>query len=926
MTILEQHISGIRGHMKRRGLIKTSVSRADDYTFSPAQRKEIEYKFSALKPYLQGRAMNREAHVGSAEPGGAPLQNSRRPSEESAGWSAWRLLSPGLWAAGVFLLSVAPLLSQDRVSFSRDILPVFEQRCQKCHGASAGQANLSLASHQAILKGGSSGPAVMPGDSKASLLIKRIGGDKPEMPLLGEPLESIEVSLISRWIDEGALDDTPQGKGEGSQSWWSLRPLQRPDVPAGDSSLPDTPLDRFVAAKHEEEGLVASPEARRQILIRRLTYSLHGLPPTPQEVGSFVEDTSPKAYRSLVDRLLDSPRYGERWGRHWLDVVHYGESHGYDKDKARRNSWPYRDYVIRSFNEDKPFTRFVQEQLAGDYLWPDDPNALIATGFIAAGPWDHVGHAELREGTKDKKLARLLDRDDMVAATMSTFASLTVHCARCHDHKFDPILQEDYYSLQAVFAGVDRAEQPYDRDPATYKQRRELWFQLRDVEFALQPFLEGLKETTSHEIEGVERLSKELEEEDTRLKPNVGEVDTPETIRRRDEIAKRIKELSQQRDQLARALMDPESRAKLAEIESRRDRLQAVFDALPKPEYVYSAASYFKSQGKFAPAWEPRPVHLLERGNVESPGPKSIPGAVSAVRNLPARFAVDPAAGEGARRAALAKWIVDPDNPLTWRSIVNRVWHYHFGRGLVDSPNDFGRMGGKPTHPELLDWLAAKFRDSGGSFKELHRLILNSATYRQSSAHNAANARVDGSNQYLWRMNRLRLDAEAVRDTVLSVSGRLDLTMGGPSVEQFFFKDDHSPVYDYARFDFSSPQARRRSVYRFLVRSVQDPFMESLDCADPSLLVPKRNSTLTAIQALALLNDPLMVQESRYFAERLRAKSSDLAEQIDYGIRLALGRQAIEEEVRALSAHADRHGLENAVRLIYNSNEFIFVD
>ncbi len=372
--------------------------------------------------------------------------------------------------------------------------------------------------------------------------------------------------------------------------------------------------------------------------------------------------------------------------------------------------------------------------------------------------------------------------------------------------------------------------------------------------------------------------------------------------------------------------METKAREAFEAVQAQHRALEAEFAALPEPSYVYSAASYFKAYGKFTPAWEPRPVHVLQKGSVEAPGERAYPGAVDAVPGLRGRFRPDASDPEGAGRAALAAWLASGDNPLTWRSIVNRVWHYHFGRGLVETPNDFGRMGAMPTHLELLDWLAVNFRDSGGSLKALHRRILLSATYRQSSAPHAEHAKVDAANQYLWRMNRLRLDAEAVRDAVLSVGGQLDLAMGGPAAEHFFYKDDHSPIYDYARFDVTSPAARRRSVYRFLVRSVQDPFMESLDCADPSLLVPKRSSTLTAIQALTLLNDPLIVEQSRHFADQLRAVEGGLADQIQYGLRLAFGRTAAGEEVQVLAAHAQQHGLENAARLLLNSNEFLFVD
>jgi hypothetical protein len=634
-----------------------------------------------------------------------------------------------------------------------------------------------------------------------------------------------------------------------------------------------------------------------------------------------------------VDRLLASPRYGERWGRHWLDVVHYGESHGYDKDKPRRNAWRYRDYIIQSFNEDKPYDRFVKEQLAGDVLYPDDPSALIATGFIAAGPWDYVGHAELREGTKDKKIARLLDRDDMLTATMSTFTSMTVHCARCHDHKFDPIPQKDYYSLQAVFAGVDRADRPYDDDPKIYAERRWLLREAARLEAAIRPLRAAISEQTNARIEALEVEAEQIRQRRTLLvhAKTAGSTaqERAENERLDREIAafgQQTKQLDNEREQQQISLLDAPKREALKSAEKQLADVKARMDALPKPKLVYAAASYFQSQDRFTPSIAPRPVHVLSRGDVMTPLEAAPPGALSAVSPLPARFELADPEQEGARRAALAEWIVDARNPLTWRSIVNRVWHYHFGKGLVDSPNDFGRMGAQPTHPELLDWLAAEFRDSGRSLKRLHRLILLSSVYRQSSQGDAAFEKLDAGNQYLWHTNRARLDAESVRDSILAVTGDLDLTMGGPSVEQFFFKDDHSPVYDYARFNVESPQSLRRSIYRFLVRSVPDPFMESLDCPDASLLTPKRNVTLTAIQALALLNDPLVISQSRRFARVLRGHSDKLDEQIRLAYLKALGRAPRADETVLLSDYARQYGLENLCRLIFNSNEFMFIE
>jgi len=573
---------------------------------------------------------------------------------------------------------------------------------------------------------------------------------------------------------------------------WAFKAAVRPAVPRETSSWIRNPVDAFILVALKEKGLSPAAEADRRTLARRLHFDLIGLPPTPEEVRRFEADPDPLAYEKLVDRLLALPQYGERWARHWLDVVHFGESHGYDKDKIRPHAWPYRDYVIRSINQDKPYSRFVQEQLAGDVLFPREPESIVALGFIAAGPWDFVGHVELPITKTDGLIARYNDRDDMVMSAMSTFQSLTVHCARCHDHKFDPITQHDYYSLQAIFAGVDRANRPY-----------------------------------------------------------------------------------------------------------------AVANGAT--QFVYAAASDFPPEGTFKPAKGMRPVHFLPRGDVSRPGELMKAGAFKA-------FELPEAHAEGDRRAAFANWLTDPENMLTRRSIVNRVWQYHFGRGLVDTPNDFGKMGSAPSHPELLDWLAFWFQDSGESIKQLHRLLLTSATYRQSSAHKAAHARVDADNRFLWRMNRTRLDAEVVRDSMLFVSGNLDLKMGGPSVQNFYFKDDHSPVYDYSRGKMDS----RRSIYRHIVRSVPDPFMDCLDAADPNLLTARRNSTLTALQALATLNNPFVIPQSEIFAAR--------AKDLRAAFELALSRAPTEPESKTLTAYIAKHGMTNACRLLFNSTEFMFAD
>ena len=781
-------------------------------------------------------------------------------------------------------------------------------RCQVCHNDQTKSGGLSLASRARMLKGGAHGPAIVPGEPDESLLLRLVSGNPPRMPREGEPLTAEQIASVRRWIADGA-------PWTESEQWWSLQPIRKTAPPSVNSSWVRTPIDSFVLAKLNEHGLQPSPEADRRTLIRRLTYDLHGLPPTPEEVDAFVADNSPDAYEKLVDRLLASPRYGERWARHWLDAAHYGESHGYDKDKPRRNAWPYRDYVIRSFNEDKPYPRFVEEQLAGDVLFPDDPKAIAGLGFVAAGPWDYVGHAELREDTTDKNLTRTLDRDDMVTVVMSTFTSMTVHCARCHDHKFDPISQTDYYNLQAVFAGVDRADRPFDDDPEVYRRRTALMSQRRSLNVELRPLEDSAAAVTTPEIT-------ELDKQITAWK----EISATDPAKRPAEIIAKINAATAKRKELWRAAIPPDLAAQLERLHSEVAAINVQLDALPKPRWVYAITDDFEPIGTFRFPLQPRPVHILARGNVDSPGAISVPGALTCVPGLKAAFGIDLAAPEGERRAALARWIVDPNNALTWRSIVNRVWQYHFGAGIVDSLNDFGHMGSLPTDPELLDWLAADFRDSGGSFKRLHKLIVMSAAYRQSSDGNPANEKIDSENRFLWRAHRQRLDAESLHDSILAVSGKLDLTMGGPAVEQFFFKDDHSPVYDYLRFDPDSPANFRRSIYRFTVRSVPDPLMERFDCPDPSMMTAKRTTTITAIQALALLNNPFVLRQTEHLAERVTAKSSAPDDQIAEAFRLTLQRKPRAEEMNALRGYLAREGLNNLCRLLLNTNEFLFVD
>ncbi|MBY0514789.1 MAG: DUF1553 domain-containing protein, partial [Gemmataceae bacterium] len=855
----------------------------------------------------------------------------------------------------------------------------------------------------------------------------------------------------------------------------------RPPVPqvAAPAFLIRNPIDAFVLARLREKGLTPSPEADRRTLIRRLSFDLIGLPPTPEEVDAFAADPAPDAYEKLVDKLLASPHHGERWARHWLDVVHFGETHGYDKDKPRPSAWPYRDYVIRSLNADKPYARFVQEQVAGDALFPGTADGIEGLGFLAAGPWDFIGHAELPENKIDGKVARHLDRDDFVSNTVGTFMGLTAHCAQCHNHKFDPITQEDYYSLQAVFAAIDRTDKPFDPDPAVAARRAGLQARQRVAAAKVAQIEADARRLAGPELAAVgQRIAAAKQPTGSPLRPEYGyhsgiekKQDTPKRVQvdlgagaRLDRVVLRpchddfngigagfgfpvrfkveasddpmfrvgviaiadrtaadvpnpgtaavvlpaggtagryvrvtasklaprqddyifalaevevfdaagknlaagaavtspdsieapvrwrrtnltdgiypaaakagpeeLAKLTADRDALLARALTPQAAAELKAAAADRDAADAELKRLGPPARtafvgtVHTGGGTFSGTGPFG--GKPRPIHVLARGDVTRPGKQVGPGAIAAIPGLKGRFDLPPNHPEGDRRAALARWLTDPANPLTWRVIVNRIWQYHFGRGIVETPNDFGKMGQLPTHPELLDWLAADFRDGGQSLKKLHRLIVTSSTYRQASTGDPANAKLDGDNRYLWRQARRKLEAEAVRDSILFVSGKLDLSMGGPSFQDFVIeKPEHSPHYQYHLHDPEDPRSHRRAVYRFVVRSKQQPFMAALDCADPSLAVDRRNQTITPQQALALLNNRLAVAMAKHFAARVEKLAADDAGRVTAAFRLALGRTPTAAERDALVAYAKGHGLANACRVILNLNEFVFVD
>ncbi len=930
--------------------------------------------------------------------------------------------------------------AQERSDLESGARGIIEKRCLACHNAELKTGDLILTSREKALKGGKSGPAIVPNRPDESLMVRKIS--EGEMPP-GNPLPGPEREMIRQWIEAGApwtgtVSQAPTRPRAGLD-WWSFQPLRNDPLPQPEG-LPaewsTSPIDRFIYVKLKEKGLQPSPPADRRLYIRRATFDLLGLPPTPEEVKAFVADKSPEAYEKLIDRLLASPHYGERWGRHWLDVIRFGESTGYEQNFLRDQAWPFRDYVIRSLNQDKPFNRMILEQLAGDQIAPGDPDIEVATGFLVAGTHDAV----LSKIAEVRLQQRADDLDDMVLATSSSFLGLTVHCARCHDHKFDPIQQADYYRLQAIFAGVQHGERELaTREEKERRQAQEkpILEQLEQVKQRIaalkargQPLVEqrreelakqyrppvdvkGNEETfppvstrfarmrilaTTHnqepgldEIEvwshGPTPINVALASHGTKVTARSKRVDGMEVPFYKQEFVndgmfneiwissevgtgevtlqfqkvELISRITWSRDRPGaskgeperlptgyvfetsldgthwQSVADSEDRPPYAEQDREEFFLQAVLlrdeqnewkslsqeraqlekqlDALPKLPMAYI--------GSFNQPKEP--TYLNKRGIAKDRGDLILPGGLSTLQKLLPSFQLDVNASEGERRVALARWISDDRNALTARVLANRIWHYHFGHGLVGTPSDFGFQGELPTHPELLDWLALRLQTLGWRLKPFHRELMLSSTYRQSSDYNPHSASIDSDARYLWRFPIRRLEAEAIRDTALSVSGKLDRTMGGPGFRLYNYTVDGVASYRY-RESFDG-QTYRRAVYHQSARSVKDDLLGPYDCPDSALPEPKRMVTTTALQALSLLNTPFLLDQARFFAERLirQAGDKDINAQVEQAFELAFGRSPKQQEAVAAQDLIKRHGLLIFCRAMLNANEFLYI-
>jgi hypothetical protein len=859
------------------------------------------------------------------------------------------------------------LLSPNAKLFKEKVHPILSTRCGSCHNDERKYAGFSMETRSGFFSGGWHGPVVVAGKPEESRLYRRVARlEKGYMPMgisggPGEPLPAPELALIKEWIEGGAewpLDretgDAEKGRQarlrdfqklenrpvtEEERRWWSFVKPVRPPVPTvKNATRVKNPIDAFVLAALESKGLQPAPRASRRTLIRRVYFDLIGLPPRPEEVQAFENDPAPDAYARLINRLLDSERYGERWARHWLDVARYADSDGYEYDLLRPNAWRYRDYVIRALNQDKPYNRFILEQLAGDELPDRDYDSLVALGFCRNGPF--IGDMVLMQN----EMTRQDELDDIVSTTSAAFLGVTIGCARCHNHKYDPLAQKDYYRMVSVFAPSVRTDIPLV--PAHLVEQYNK--QVLEIDIKIDQLTQQirlLQKPTRDRL--VEAKYKELPE--------------PLQVAIKTEPAKRTEAQKRQASQVIAtvgvtetdlmAALSPEDRKKTEEVKKQiADLEKSKPPALPSAMAITDptstpANSYFLHRGS-----------TISKGSPMEPGPPLVLSASGREIVFPKPA---PQAKTTARRLALAQWLSSEENPLTARVMVNRIWQHHFGKGIVETPNDFGRMGAAPTHPELLDWLATEFVRHGWSVKAMHRLMLTSSTYQQASDFTSAvNQKKDPQNQLLWKMPLQRVEGEIIRDSMLAVSGGLNLKSGGPSV---FPEVDPGLIGLIEAISKSGwpvtkdgPELWRRSIYVAQKRTVTAPIMDLFDPPDLVSSCPKRSTTTVAPQALQLLNNKFVIGQSTLFAERLHNEVGKApVEQIRRAFRLSYGRlpDAMELEAsqsflkKQLAYHhglikklqdqgidpaeipdPDKAALTDLCHSLLNSNEFVYVN
>ena len=883
-------------------------------------------------------------------------------------------------AKGYGMRSILVLAFVAGTAVCADLPAVFGEQCSACHSPKLKTSGFSVDSLESIKAGGGKfGRAVISGHPEASPLVKLLKGElSPRMPL-GKQLPPADIARIEDWIRSMPAEAVPAAGGP-QWRWPFEKPVKRDPPKVSNHAWVRNPIDAFVLKKLEENDIPPAPPAAKRVLARRVYLDLVGMPPAAEEMEAYLADSSPDAYEKLIDKLLADPRYGERWGRHWLDLVRYGETSGLEGDGAIGNAWRYRDWVIQAFNDDMPYDRFVALQLAGAdehsktrNNYQPDIQGHIPLGFLRVAPWDRSNL--VAEEVRQNYLS------EVTTATGSIFLGLTLGCARCHDHKYDPIPMKDFYRMQAFFQAVqvENVTVPYkDKAFAARAEEKIKEYEERlkngPEKLALDDFEKAMlaKLVAARKAQPAE---KEWKAEDLRLelRRESGKIFTAEDRLRHADLlddanrtldpderaaldAFEKKLLVKLKAGYAAGLLDPRTRfdqLKLEDVRAELGRETSTVFTAGERERHRALSNEIEVLRRRLERWRPEaltvrnvpgppagpmitPTRILNRGDYRQPGEEVRPGFLSAItgNSEPAeldndRYRQFPTRGW---RTTLARWIVSEDNPLAARVMVNRIWQHHFGAGIVATPSDFGANGARPTHPELLDWLAVTFREQGWSVKELHRLMLSSNTYRQSSDNQAAQQNTkDPENKLLWRMNRRRLEAEAIRDSILFMSGRLKREMGGPSV----FPPLPEDLADFARYgrtgglmwepNEKEEDALRRSVYIFQRRSLPLPMMASFDALPFSESCERRSATTTPLQALSMMNGDLVHEEASHLARRAeREAGAGFREQVARAFRIVLNREPSAEELKRSAELGS--GLEAVCRVLLNSNEFLYVD
>jgi mono/diheme cytochrome c family protein len=836
------------------------------------------------------------------------------------------------------------------ISFDKDVKPVLEQHCLSCHGETMQSGKFDLRNRDSALKGGARGSDIVPGDATASRLYRRVAGlERPSMPAQAEPLPAEQIAAIKQWIDEGAawgstatLTSTALEQRTitaEERNYWAFKLPVKSPLPAVEDASLTNPIDRFLESARRARGLRAAPRADRYTLVRRAYLDLLGLPPTPAQVDAFVADRSPDAWERLIDSLLASPHYGERYGRMWLDVARYADSAGFEYDTHRPNAWRYRDYVIKAFNEDKPYDRFLVEQIAGDEMDGKTNDSLVATGFLRMGP-----RVLFRE--KDNPERRYDYLDEIIGTIGKGTLGLTVNCARCHNHKFDPISQKDYYAIEASLFGYVETEVPLApkaEADAYLAKNRDIDAKVADLKVLIEQIEHPVRETLqlerikrqfpAHIVEVILKPEAERTPGDALLAAQVlkaasvsaAQVDralTPAELARKKELAARIAALEKERP----------ARLPMAEIATDGDYRSSPLGegdetiSCPKCRIPVPGAGPYIHTGPGR--YQAPPSYFLIRGDVESHGSLMKPGFVDVITfgNPPTEIPRSDGRTSG-RRLALAQWIASPQNPMTARVIVNRLWQKHFGRGIVATLENFGKMGDRPTHQDLLDWMAVEFMANHWSLKQITRLMMMSSAYQMESAFDdAADAKADPENLYLWRFRPQRLDAEIVRDSMLAAGGNINLAIGGEPIFPYLPKDILAGQYrgKWANTP-EGPAAWRRGVYVYRRRSLPYPMFDTFDHPDMNVTAGARHVSTVPTQALTLLNNPFVLSQADMLAARVKQEGSDPESQVKAAYRIALARAATAQEIRIGADLITRQSLTSFTHVVLNLDEFMYM-